>query len=65
MPQELKKEWDAFLERKKISQQDALVAMIRYAMVQNDVFQSIMMGQMKADHDLLITILRREAKDKQ
>lgn len=64
MPDDMKRRWEQFLTRKKISQQDAITALINYTMDQSDFFQSILLGQMKADHDLLITVLRREGRKK-
>lgn len=58
-----KDRWLALCEAKKISQQDAIEAIIDLVLAQDDTVQSMMLGQTKAREDLVELVLRRMAKD--
>lgn len=45
IPREIKEGWDAMCERKKISQQDAGAALMKWLLEMPDLLQSAIMGQ--------------------
>lgn len=63
LPPELFAKWRSLLQQKKISQQMAVVALIEWFMNQDDLFQSIILGQLNSDGqaDVAELILQRMA----
>jgi DUF917 family protein len=58
----IKTAWDELLERKKISQQDAGTSLIQWILDQDDVLQSMVLGQVKPAPDLARVIAQRLAE---
>jgi hypothetical protein len=56
---DLKSRWVALCERKKISQQNAITALMELAIVQDELAQSMIFGQTPAAPDLIDVVLRR------
>jgi hypothetical protein len=56
---DLKARWAGLCERKKISQQDAITALMELVLVQDEITQSMMFGQTPAAPDLIAVVLRR------
>ena len=54
-----KAKWLALCEAKKISQQDAMEALLDFVFVQDETVQSMLLGQTKARDDLIEVVLRR------
>jgi len=59
LPDDKKASWDALCERKKITQQNAIEALIDFALMQDDVALSMLLGQTEATDDLIEVVLRR------
>ena len=59
---DLKKRWLAFCETKRISQRDAIVATVEFLLAQDEVIQSMLLGQVQSSPDLIELVLRRLAK---
>jgi hypothetical protein len=62
VPEQLKQAWDDLLTEKKISQQDAGLALLRWILDQDDVLQSMVLGQVKPAPDLARVIAQRLAE---
>ena len=59
LPEDVKYAWVAMCERKKIGQQDAIQALVDFALAQDDVALSMLLGQTEATDDLIEVVLRR------
>jgi hypothetical protein len=56
---ELKDQFAGLLERKQISQQKAIEQLVRFVVAQEDVAQSMLLGQIEPTDDLLEIVLRK------
>lgn len=54
--------FDALIKRKKISQQDAIVSLVTMLMAQDDVVQSVLLGQILPHPDVVELAIRRLAE---
>jgi hypothetical protein len=54
-----KAKWLALCAEKKISQQDAMESLLDFVFVQDEMVQSMLLGQTKAKDDLIEVVLRR------
>ena len=62
---ELKKKIDDLLSRKQITQVAAMNSLLEWLVVQDDLLQSMILGQLDDDADLLTLALRRRLALKQ
>src|SRR6476620_6681048 len=59
---DMKQRWDALLERKKITQQDAGLALVQWLLESDDLLQSMVLGQVNPAEDLAGIVVRRLVK---
>lgn len=59
LPGQLKEEWVRMCLTKKISQQEAIEAVIGFLLAQDDTTRSMLLGQIAATDDLIELVLRR------
>lgn len=66
LPEELRDDWQAFLSRKRITQQAAITAMVEWITRADDRLASMMLGQIAEIHhgELAELILREMAEGK-
>lgn len=57
--EDLKQEWDSFCAKKKISNQAAFVALMRFAISQDELFQSMILGHIPIDSGVVEAALKR------
>lgn len=62
MPPEQKVAWIELCDRKKISQQDAVTSLLQWLLEQEDIVQSMVIGQTAPDSELVDWILHRLAE---
>lgn len=59
VPAELKRKWVAMCDDRKITQQDAITALLWYTTEQDALTQAMLLGQQPARPDLIEVVLRR------
>lgn len=62
IPAELKDQWNALVEGKGISQQKAIEALVKFLLDQDDLAQSVVLGQVKPTPDVMRVIFERIAE---
>jgi hypothetical protein len=55
--------FNEFVERKRMSKQDAIEGMLTWLLAQDDLVQSMVLGQVRADPDLVAYVLAKLAGD--
>ena len=59
VPEDLKRSWLSLCEAKKISQQDAATSLLAWIVSQDDLVQSMVLGQVQPSADLVTLVLNR------
>jgi len=57
IPPDMIQQWEDFCEKKKIKQQPVIESMLRWLLDQNDVAQSMILGQIEPTPELLKMVL--------
>jgi hypothetical protein len=59
VPGHLKEKWAGSCEKKRISQTAGIIAVMEFYLAQDEVMQSMILGQIPADDDLIELVLKR------
>ena len=59
VPANLKEKWQIFCEKKRIKQTEAAIAVLEFVLVQDDLAQSMILGQIEPADDLIELVLTR------
>jgi hypothetical protein len=59
VPADMREKWESFCERKKVKQQPAIEFLMRWMLAQDDLVQSMVLGQVESSPDLIKFVLER------
>lgn len=59
IPADLKDQWESLVESKGITQQKAIESLVRLLLAQDDLAQSVLLGQLKPTPDVMKLIYQR------